>query len=88
MSEESSSDELPEEDFDEDFSDMRIAPYQFEPEISAGSCKSKEADKEKARERAGKTFWCVCGFCKSMETEVESLYCLENNDISDNVLAG
>ena len=41
-----------------------------------------------AKQRKGNTDWCLCGKCKAMETERESLCCLDTNEIPDDYFEG
>ena len=41
-------------------------------------------DAEKGRKR--NVDWCLCGKCKAMSTNAESLCCREKNEISDEIL--
>ena len=45
---------------------------------------TKEAEKERKRNLD----WCLCGKCKVMSTNPESLCCRERNELSDKILNG
>ena len=45
---------------------------------------TKEADKE----RKGNLDWCLCGKCKVMSTNAESLCCRQKNEPSDEIIDG
>ena len=70
---------------DVDFSDFEnidgsnnLAPYQFEPTVSANKERIVvSAPTSEVSVRKGNTSWCSCGKCKRMEAEEESLCCRE-----------
>ena len=65
-----------------------LKPYNFEPtvsgsentdgEVSSSAMQTKEAEKE----RKGNLDWCLCGKCKAMSTNAESLCCREKIELS------
>ena len=44
--------------------------------------------KDAEKERKGNLDWCLCGKCKAMSTNAESLCCREKNEVSDEILNG
>ena len=44
--------------------------------------------KEAEKERKGNLDWCLCGKCKAMSTNAESLCCREKKEVSDKILNG
>ena len=55
-----------------------MKPYDFEPEISyAEEEQTPESVQSILTSRIGNIHWCLCGECKPMETEAESLCCLD-----------
>ncbi|XP_066922098.1 uncharacterized protein [Clytia hemisphaerica] len=77
-----------------------LRPFDFEPVCSAQemSCSEDEISgkesiasnnsNDEQKPRKGNTDWCLCGSCKVMETEVESLCCLDTNEIKDDYFEG
>ena len=74
-----------------------LKPFDFEPacplrhDISMSSSSSSVSSDEYNREnisRAGKTDWCLCGKCRAMETDIESLCCCETNEVPDDYFEG
>ena len=73
---------------------VKLKPYNFDPtvygkektdgEVSSSAMQTKEAEKE----RKGNLDWCLCGKCKAMSTNAESLCCREKNELSDEILNG
>ena len=71
---------------------VKLKPYDFEPtvsdnentdeEVSSSAMQTKEAEKE----RKGNLDWCLCGKCKAMSTNAESLCCHEKKELSDEIL--
>ena len=71
---------------------IKLKPYDFEPtvsdnedtdgEVSSSAMQTKEAEKE----RKGNLDWCLCGKCKAMSTNAESLCWREKNELSDEIL--
>ena len=72
----------------------KLKSYDFEPivsdnentdgEVSSSTMETKEAEKE----RKGNLDWCLCGRCKAMSTNTESLFCREKNEVSEEILNG
>ena len=44
--------------------------------------------KDAEKERKGNLDWCLCGKCKAMSTNAESLCCREKNEVLDEILNG
>lgn len=75
-----------------------LRPFDFEPVCSAQelSCSEDEVserenddtNKNEQKPRKGNIDWCLCGGCKAMETEIESLCCLDTNEIMDEYFDG
>lgn len=65
-----------------------LKPYEFEPTIEYHSSSSGNEEEEKEHYRAGNMDWCMCGKCKAMENETESLCCLDTNEVPDNYFEG
>ena len=73
---------------------IKLKPYDFEStvrdnentdgEVSSSAMQTKEAEKE----RKGNLDWCLCGKCKAMSTNAESLCWREKNELSDEILNG
>ena len=42
--------------------------------------------KEAEKERKGNLDWCLCGKCKAMSTNTDSLCCREKNEVLDEIL--
>ena len=71
---------------------IKIKPCDFEPtvsdnentdgEVSSSAIQTKEAEKERKRD------WCLCGKCKAMSSNAESLWCHEKNELSDEIHNG
>ena len=71
---------------------VKLKPYDFEPtvsdnentggEISSSAMQTKVAEKEQNRNLD----WCLCGKCKSMSTNAESLCCSQKKELSDEIL--
>ena len=70
----------------------KLKPCDLEPTVSdnenadKGSCSSAMQTKEAEKERKGNLDWCLCGKCKAMSTNTESLCCREKNEVSDEIL--
>ena len=59
---------------------QNIRPYQFEPVFLGNREQVEENDHQsnsQTQSRAGYLFWCQCGHCREMETDIESLCCKE-----------
>ena len=73
---------------------VKLKPYHFEPtvsdnentdgEISSSAMQTNEVEKE----RKGNLDWCLCGKCKVMSTNAESLCCRQKNEPSDEIING
>ena len=73
---------------------IKLKPYDFETtgsdnentdrEISSSAMQTNEAEKE----RNGNLDRCLCGKCKTMSTNAESLCCRQKNKLSDEILNG
>ena len=88
-------------DGDEDTSDesgleIGLTPYNFEPRcvapagssVEMGSCDFEEEVGYKPENRAHNTNWCECEFCPPMETNEESMCCIECSAISSEKFEG
>ena len=53
-------------------------------DVSSAAMQTKEAEKE----RNGSLDWCICGKCKVMSINAESLCCREKNEVLDEILNG
>ena len=72
----------------------KLKPYAFEPtvndnentdgEVSSSTMETKKAEKE----RKGNLDWYLCGKCKFMSINAESLCYREKNEVSDEILNG
>lgn len=66
-----------------------LKPYDFEPEIPyAEEEQTPESKQSILTSRIGNIHWCLCGECKPMETEAESLCCLDTNEVPDEYFEG
>ena len=67
-----------------------LKPYDFEPEIPYAEEEQKYERKQSilSLSRIGNTHWCTCGECKPMETEAESLCCLDTNEVPNEYFEG
>ena len=90
----SSSEEEYEEVFNETCAILKfLKPFDFEPEYS-DSGEEEELEQQETRteeattDRVGTNDWCVCGACKAMQTEAESLCCRDTNEISEEFFEG
>ena len=71
---------------------VKLKPYDFEPtvsdnentdrKVSSSAMQTKEAEKE----QKGHLDWHLCGKCKAMSTNAESLCCYEKKELSDEIL--
>ena len=52
--------------------------------VSSPAMQKKEAEQE----RKGGLDWCICGKCKVMSINAESLCCREKDEVSDEILNG
>ena len=86
-------------DLIENFQEMGLEPYQFEPRKSNWSTFDKgEYDENEMQEnsslnaheefRVGNLKWCTCELCKSEYREIDCLCCKEVDAISDEQFAG
>ena len=53
-------------------------------EVSSSTMQKKEVEKE----RKGNIDWCLCGKCKVMSTNAESLCFCEKNEVLNEILSG
>ena len=73
---------------------VKPKPYDFEPTVSDNENTDGETSssamqkKEVEKERKGNLDWCLCGKCKAMSTNAESLFCRQKNELSDEILNG
>ena len=65
-----------------------LKPYDFEPTIEYNSSSSDDETSQKEDLRMGNIYWCMCGKCQVMETETESLCCLDTNEVPDSYFEG
>ena len=69
----------------------KLRPYDFEPlassENSVQNSDASDAEVETSL-RVGNIEWCQCDKCKYMESELESLCCVEANEIQDDFFEG
>ena len=69
-----------------------LKPYDFEPEIPYVSEEEEvtqsQTSESKSKSRIGNTDWCQCGECKPMDTEAESLCCLDTNEVPEEYFEG
>ena len=75
-----------------------LKPYNYEPshqprkdfisnsENDEDSDVSSDSNQEHSRK--GNTDWCACGYCRAMETEIESFCCRDTNKAPDNYFEG
>ena len=87
------SEEDNEEFFNEAIKDFQnLKPFDFEPEYleEEESLLQKQETPTKATKvsRVGKNDWCVCGSCKAMQIEAESLCCRDTNEIPEDFFEG
>lgn len=76
------------EDFHQDLKDLKIASYQFEPELDQTN---QEDDQYKDCEKTdGKKIGqnILVYLQRAMETEVENMLCIRNNNELDKTLSG
>lgn len=71
----------------------KLQPYDFEPLVSDNQESSSDTDSDDIPStnealRVGNIDWCECGNCRPMETESESLCCIEANEIPDEFFQG
>ena len=62
-----------------------LKPYDFEPLVKditsiQNDQNCKAASKAETKRKGTKT-WCQCGYCEAMESEAESLCCLDTNEV-------
>lgn len=61
-----------------------LRPYDFEPVPSNHSPQRRDNNNMlPSQTRKGHTSWCICGKCKSMETEEESKCCREADEVPE-----
>ena len=63
-----------------------LKPYDFEPEIPFVEEEVNEESKKTTR--VGNVDWCTCRECKAMDTDTESLCCLDTNEVPDEHFEG
>lgn len=78
---------------DESIPDLSVLnPYDFEPIIAFNEIENEEGESNSKSTdiptRIGNVNWCKCGYCKPMESEAESLCCLDTNQIPDENFEG
>ena len=68
---------------------LLLKPYDFEPNIKDLPSDSNNQQKEKNENwRIGNTDWCICEKCQPMESEAESLCCLDTDEVPDDYFEG
>ena len=68
---------------------LLLKPYDFEPNIKDLPSDSNNQQKEKNENwRIGNTDWCICKKCQPMESEAESLCCLDTDEVPDDYFEG
>ena len=73
-------------DFIRDISGLK--PYDFEPEIPYVEEEIATDRHHENQSRIGNIDWCICGECKPMESETESICCLDTNEVPDELFEG
>ena len=64
-----------------------LKPYDFEPTLKDFPMDFNDQDTEKVS-RIGNLDWCNCGECQPMDSEAESLCCLDTNEVPDDYFEG
>ena len=70
----------------------KLKPGDFDPTVSdnenteGGVSSSAIQTKGAEKEEKGSLDWCLCGKCKAMSTNAESLCWFEKNEVSDEIL--
>ena len=65
-----------------------LKSYDFEPLVEKIPNNTDLQTTEATTKRIGNTNWCQCGPCQPMESEAESLFCLEINEVPDDYFEG
>ena len=67
-----------------------LKPYDFEPVIKDLTIEEDQTEtNENIRvSRVGNNSWCLCGKCEAMESEAESLCCLDTNEVPEDYFEG
>ena len=65
-----------------------LKSYDFEPLVEKIPNNTDLQTTEATTKRIGNTNWCQCGLCQPMESEAESLFCLETNEVPDGYFEG
>lgn len=79
---------------DSDEPSIKLQPYDFEPLASSSAEEVEEQtdnnsdNNSEESSRVGNNNWCQCGQCKAMNTNLESLCCVEANEIPDEFFEG
>ena len=60
-----------------------LQPYDFEPLIKDIPKQKFQQTCEPTIKRKGDINWCQCGLCQVMDSEAESLCCLDTNEVPD-----
>lgn len=98
MSDSESDTSVQSESSNESDNDFGLSPYMFEPTYSNQNydyddSESSQIDEEEEEEsesegdeqgRVGNTSWCQCGKCELMDTETESICCMEVEGLDEN----
>ena len=65
-----------------------LKTYNFEPLVKKIPNNTDLESTEATTKRIGNTNWCQCGLCQPMESEAESLCCLDTNEVPDDYFEG
>ena len=65
-----------------------LKPYDFEPLLKKTTNNTDLQTTQATTKRIGNTNWCQCGLCQPMESDTESLCCLDTNDAPDDYFEG
>ena len=72
----------------------KLKPYEFEPLVSSMESEddlddtSNQIEEVSPSTRIGNIQWCECDSCEAMNTDHESLCCVEANEIPDDLFEG
>ena len=72
----------------------KLKPYEFEPLVSSMESEvdlddfSNQVEEVSQSTRVGNVQWCECDSCEAMNTDHESLCCVEANEIPDDFFEG
>ena len=65
-----------------------LKPYDFKPLVKKIPNNTDLQTTEVTSKRIGNTNWCQCGLCQPMESESESLCCLDTNEVPGDYFEG